>query len=481
MLWLLCWLLIIRGERLDDGASGLVEHVLNVIGAGGQVLASDQFNERINLIEQVQRLEWVQQYDPLRGGYVEKQVMVNRPAKRLVVVNLECKIIVRTSEGKLVRAVVARDYDQTIAITSWLDKCTFEDGFNVGEAGIEIVDEYSRDRQKEVDLTSIGPSGPYELFRVHSRDSAVPIYNCQEHVSQEDVVKVVSANLWNHNHWELRKELIKEIISARNPALIGFQEVRSRKISHQSKARYQVADLQDILPGYEFVFQPAMMFKEEASGRPELVHEGLAIFSRLPIISSDFLKLSYAIHPHNYFINFLFRRRDPNDEADFHQRICLRVLVQTKSGPLNFMTTHLTLSESSRDRTLEEIGAFAEQSEFPTILVGDFNAGAPEAMKILSKYGFIDSALEIHPEWEKDPSGYTFNTWFEKSRIDLVLCRPSTSSFSDGLKLSTSAANLLGTSGKRIPGLSSAGGVSDTKDLLFPSDHKFVEIDYRID
>ncbi len=170
-------------------------------------------------------------------------------------------------------------------------------------------------------------------------------------------------------------------------------------------------------------------------------------------------------------------RRDENDDADFHQRICLRILVQTKHGPLNFMTTHLSLSETARDRTLEEIGDYAKKSEFPTILVGDFNAGAPEVMKVLSKYGFVDSALEIHPEWESEPSGFTFNTWSEKSRIDLVLYRPSDSA--DSFKLTPVAAKLLGDNGKIVPGLSAIGGVSETRDTLYPSDHKFVEIDYQ--
>eukprot|EP00475_Leptophrys_vorax_P020329 TRINITY_DN277_c0_g1_i5.p2 TRINITY_DN277_c0_g1~~TRINITY_DN277_c0_g1_i5.p2 ORF type:complete len:257 (-),score=67.59 TRINITY_DN277_c0_g1_i5:622-1392(-) len=225
-------------------------------------------------------------------------------------------------------------------------------------------------------------------------------------------------------------------------------------------ARFQVNDLQEILPiGYEFVFQPAMMFLEESSGKPELVRR-TRNFLEVSIISADYLKLS----------------RDAQDEGDFHQRLCLRVLVQAPAGPVYFMTTHLTLSEGARDRTLAEIGVLSSRNDFPTILVGDFNAGAPEVMNILGRYGFKDIVLDVHPDWSTSEEGFTFNSWEKKKRIDLILYRPSPEVHS--LQLQIVGANLFGGEGRHFEGLKPVGGVSDARNTSFASDHLFVEAEF---
>merc|ERR1712228_46745 len=89
----------------------------------------------------------------------------------------------------------------------------------------------------------------------------------------------------------------------------------------------------------------------------EYVHEGVAIFSKFPVLSTNVLKLS----------------RDPKSSGDFHQRILLTALVDTPIGRVNFMTTHLSLDDNAQKRTLGEIAQYANNLKDPCILVGDFN------------------------------------------------------------------------------------------------------------
>ena len=87
--------------------------------------------------------------------------------------------------------------------------------------------------------------------------------------------------------------------------MIGFQEVRlevaadvpgkkrkkKKKKHHHLKdtTQPQVSQLAVYLPDHQFVYQPAMFFE---MGLPAREEEGLAIFSRYSIVSTDY-KLLY--------------------------------------------------------------------------------------------------------------------------------------------------------------------------------------------
>ena len=86
-----------------------------------------------------------------------------------------------------------------------------------------------------------------------------------------------------------------QLIASINADVFGFQEVRlevatkmGKKQKYNKKSvstRSQVFHLAKHLHGYQFVYQPAMLYMEKYLERKE---EGLAIFSRYPIISSDY-------------------------------------------------------------------------------------------------------------------------------------------------------------------------------------------------
>lgn len=87
---------------------------------------------------------------------------------------------------------------------------------------------------------------------------------------------------------------VLQLIVSLNVDVIGFQEVRlevgasarkQRKRSKNVQTQFQVSDLSRRLPDHQFVYQPAMLYMEKLLERKE---EGLAIFSRYPILSADY-------------------------------------------------------------------------------------------------------------------------------------------------------------------------------------------------
>ena len=82
--------------------------------------------------------------------------------------------------------------------------------------------------------------------------------------------------------------------------IYGFQEVRLQVGSISSRkhnpamqhTQSQVSQLSSILPDYQFVYQPAMLYMDNSQNRNE---EGLAIFSRYPIVSYDYILLSRLV------------------------------------------------------------------------------------------------------------------------------------------------------------------------------------------
>ena len=94
--------------------------------------------------------------------------------------------------------------------------------------------------------------------------------------------------------------------------------------------------------GFQFVFVPAMGFHE---GDHEFVHEGIGILSRYPIAASSHLSLS----------------RNPDDPGDFHQRIALRATIESAIGPVDVVSTHMSLSENAQKTTLKELASWTSE------------------------------------------------------------------------------------------------------------------------
>ena len=218
-------------------------------------------------------------------------------------------------------------------------------------------------------------------------------------------IRVMTLNIWNYNDpWPRRRELIVDTVREVDPDVVGFQEIRHDGARDEG-GRNQAEQFAACLPDYRFVAQPAQIDVEVDRW------EGLAIFSRLPIASTDHIELS----------------RDPSDPRDNHQRIVLHAAIDTPVGPLHIYDTHLSLSREARQRTVREITAFVGHHATPAVLVGDFNEiPAQEAIgHITQEAGFLDAWPALHPE----DSGLTFSAanpytnTDDSRRIDYVFLR----------------------------------------------------------
>lgn len=286
-------------------------------------------------------------------------------------------------------------------------------------------------------------------------------------VTQVGRLKVMSINIWNYNYWTRRQSQLRALLLDHRPDVVGFQEVRAVKSGPTTgQGRYQIEDLAKMIPEYEYVYAPAMGFYEGS----DYVQEGLAIFSRFPILSSDARPLS----------------RDPHDPQDFHQRVCLHAAIATPYGVVHMLTTHLSLSLRARQRTLPEVNSFASSfGSEPTILVGDFNAQFADGPSLLTDASiggsFRDAWSEVHGSTpESDRMGWTFNSWDHRSRIDFIFYRSIPGQMKTELQISR--IEVTGTEGRSLDGepLPPIGGVADMKDTMFPSDHMFLVGEFNI-
>ncbi len=152
---------------------------------------------------------------------------------------------------------------------------------------------------------------------------------------------------------------------------------------------------------------------------------------------------------HRYEIkasDYLTLSRNAHDPQDDHQRACLQAAIEVPlCGALNFFVTHLTLSDSARDRTVVEISDWIKAlndetandlathphafSTFPVsprvrnldvlanVLVGDYNT-LPDSSSIRFLLGELEIAGKqdtFFDAWtEKYPSANGNSTLLEK-------------------------------------------------------------------
>ncbi|KAL3658830.1 hypothetical protein V7S43_016198 [Phytophthora oleae] len=249
--------------------------------------------------------------------------------------------------------------------------------------------------------------------------------------------RILSYNVWNTNpstdvygagrRWDQYTKRLDHLVKYVKEAqadIVGFQEVRYDGVFGEPGDHAQVKHLADRLSGYQYVYQAAMSYIN--SRMPyERIEEGPAIFSKYPIVATDYLLLS----------------RDPNDPNDSHQRLCLHAVIDYPQwGEIDVYVTHLSLSERSREQTKVEIWEYMTQGQGKTqVLLGDLNS-EPQSLGIQFLSGkaelldqttdMKDAWLELHEEAEPrstDPEDrqhkFTFPSDNPSKRIDFVLYR----------------------------------------------------------
>uniref|UniRef100_H3GRQ5 Endonuclease/exonuclease/phosphatase domain-containing protein n=1 Tax=Phytophthora ramorum TaxID=164328 RepID=H3GRQ5_PHYRM len=249
--------------------------------------------------------------------------------------------------------------------------------------------------------------------------------------------RILSYNVWNTNpssdvygasrRWDQyikRLDHLVKFVKEARAGIVGFQEVRFDGVFGEPGNHAQVKHLADRLPGYQYVYQAAMSYLNSRTPY-ERIEEGPAIFSKYPIVSTDYLLLS----------------RDPNDPNDSHQRLCLHAVIDYPQwGEIDVYVTHLSLSERSREQTKVEIWEYVRQGKGKTqVLLGDLNS-EPQSLGIRFLSGeaellgqttdMKDAWLDVHEEAEPRSSDlddrqhkFTFPSDNPSKRIDFVLYR----------------------------------------------------------
>lgn len=292
-------------------------------------------------------------------------------------------------------------------------------------------------------VVSLDREGAHNLFHhtFHPQDSTMDTK--QSCASEEGLCspprnpRILSYNVWNTNpsadvygatrrwpHYVKRIDHLVDFVKQTNADIIGFQEVRFDGVFGDRGDHAQVQHLASRLPGYQYAYQAAMSYLNDRSPF-ERIEEGPAIFSKHPIVHTDYLLLS----------------RDPNDPNDSHQRLCLHSVVDHPTwGQIDVYVTHLSLSEWNREKTMVEIWEYMKQGKGVTqVLLGDLNA-EPQSRGIKFLRGAAtlngvttdlkDAWLAKHTEAEPrsknandQKSKFTFPSDAPSKRIDFILYR----------------------------------------------------------
>ncbi|KAL5022452.1 hypothetical protein ScPMuIL_001607 [Solemya velum] len=232
---------------------------------------------------------------------------------------------------------------------------------------------------------------------------------------------VMTYNTWNMDTMSGKSaDYIKrikhfgEIVASSGVDVVAFQEVRYEFPKGGELGPNQAQHLADLLPGYQYIFQPGQLHPNSVyDGRTE---EGVAIYSRFPIIEHDYI--------------LLFRNR--SNSADLHQRVCLHVGIDVPYiGRIHVFVTHLSLSHEAREQSVVQIWKYMKKFKGPAVLLGDLNA-EPDERAVRFLRGEIalsdervehltDAWLYFHP---KD-QGLTYNSLHKKlsKRIDYIFVR----------------------------------------------------------
>lgn len=151
----------------------------------------------------------------------------------------------------------------------------------------------------------------------------------------------------------------------------------------------------------------------------ERVEEGVAIFSKLPFLSADYILLERDLRA--------------NDQ---HQRIVLRATLELPGYPMNsasvnrsvdVMVTHFSLTAKARRWAVEDLCRWTTSESFTTshqVLMGDMNA-LPTEMEELDVSGRC-GLEDLWPQTSNDP-GLTFSTLDANlsKRIDYIYASAS--------------------------------------------------------
>lgn len=162
-------------------------------------------------------------------------------------------------------------------------------------------------------------------------------------------MKLISLNLAGFSDWQLRQQRIVDFIAREDPDLLLLQEVQ---YDPEWSVYSQSVLLNRLLPvPLPFTQSTVSKFYQPSSGTA--FREGLAVLSKLPIISSESLVLTKQID-------------------DKHPRIVQNVNLQLEDAQVLVSNVHFSNNKYSVDQLSELVKIFEARDE-RRIIVGDFN------------------------------------------------------------------------------------------------------------
>lgn len=171
-------------------------------------------------------------------------------------------------------------------------------------------------------------------------------------MDERRVIRIMTYNIHHGRGLDGRVDIdrIAEVIRSGNPDIVGIQEL-DRRFGHRSLWTDQLECLTMKL-GFSGAFAPTI--KRMVSAFPyRLGYYGNAILSRYPIVRS---------------CSELLPRQDTLENRGF-----LHAIIDVWGLKLNFIVTHLGLSERERVLQCSRLLDYLERVPAPRVLAGDFN------------------------------------------------------------------------------------------------------------
>jgi endonuclease/exonuclease/phosphatase family metal-dependent hydrolase len=170
-------------------------------------------------------------------------------------------------------------------------------------------------------------------------------------------MKILNLNLWNYNNFEKRKPLIIDFIQKHNPDIITMQEVRD-DLRFNLKGENQAKQINDLLKYPYLKFVKTMDVNKVNNLNNPPCFEGLAVFSKKPIIKSQ--KLTLKKHSEDKFT---------------------RAILWIRMKDLDIINVHYSPNDLFSKLQLEETLEFAKKKDRKPIIIGDFNIRYPSIVE----------------------------------------------------------------------------------------------------
>lgn len=193
-------------------------------------------------------------------------------------------------------------------------------------------------------------------------------------------------------------EGLADVIAEGGAVICGLNEVDvNAKRSHWTHAPYQIAERLRALTGerYYWAYAPAM---HGFSGGGDSQY-GNALLSKYPIKTVKVISVDGGVGK--------------------ELRSILSATVEVEGKPLTVLVTHIGFGRPDVDRMLELLKEEIDASEYPVILMGDFNLGADQdEYRIISGWLKDSAAADpFHP--------YTFPSDKPRGKIDFIFASPA--------------------------------------------------------